>query len=135
VVPTDGTISSRRAAELAFTVAEADSLATIVHVVPRETSAVREVVGLTNRAARLEIGHQIASDLRTLGESFGIATEVEVRMGPKPEEAILDTARRVSADLVVLGTSVRAGSSRLFLGPRVERILSSCPCPVVVLNS
>jgi Kef-type K+ transport system membrane component KefB len=135
VVPTDGTVASRRAAELAFTVAEDTALVTVVHIVPLETSAVREVLGSTDPAARLEIGQQIASDLRALGESFGVATEIEVRMGPEPEEAILATARRIQADLVVLGTSVRVGSSRLFLGPRVERILSACPCPVVVLNS
>jgi Kef-type K+ transport system membrane component KefB len=135
VVPTDGTVPSRRAAELAFTIAEADALVTIVHVVPKETSAVREVLGSADPAARLEIGQQIATDLRSLGESYGVDTEVEVKMGPEPEEAILATARRVGADLVVLGTSVRVGSSRLFLGPRVERILSACPCPVVVLNS
>jgi nucleotide-binding universal stress UspA family protein len=70
-----------------------------------------------------------------LGDSFGVATETEVRMGPEPEEAILDTARRINADLVVLGTSVRPASQRLFLGPRVERVLASCPCPVVVFNT
>jgi Kef-type K+ transport system membrane component KefB len=134
VLPTDGTPSSRRAAELAFAVAEPDALVTVVHVVPKDSSIL--VAAATDHpATRLEIGHQIAGDIRRLGESFGVATETEVRMGPDPEEAILDTARRVSADLVVLGTSIRAATQRLFLGPRVERVLASCPCPVVVLNT
>lgn len=135
VVPTDGTPSSRRAAELAFAVAEPDTLVTVVHVVPRDSAAQIHASVTDLPATRLEIGHQIAADIRQLGESFGVATETEVRMGPEPEEAILETARRVSADLVVLGTSVRAGSRRLFLGPRVERVLAACPCPVVVLNT
>jgi nucleotide-binding universal stress UspA family protein len=134
VVPTDGTPASRRAAELAFAVADPDTLVTVVHVVPRESGAVHAVI-TDMPANRLEIGHQIAGELRNLGEGFGVATEIEVRMGPEPEEAILDTARRVGADLVVLGTSVRAASHRLFLGPRVERVLAACPCPVVVLNT
>jgi hypothetical protein len=33
-----------------------------------------------------------------------------------------------------VGTNVRVGSSRLFLGPRVERLLINAPCPVIVLN-
>jgi nucleotide-binding universal stress UspA family protein len=134
VLPTDGTMASRRAAELAFAVIEPDGLVTVVHVVPKETSAVTAVMA-DDPANRLEIGHQIAADLRQLGESFGVATETEVRMGPEPEEAILETARRINADLVVLGTSVRPASQRLFLGPRVERVLASCPCPVVVFNT
>ncbi|HKY47062.1 MAG TPA: universal stress protein, partial [Acidimicrobiia bacterium] len=134
VLPTDGTMASRRAAELAFAVTEPDGMVTVVHVVPKETSAVTAVMA-DEPATRLEIGHQIAADLRRLGESFGVATETEVRMGPEPEEAILETARRINADLVVLGTSVRPASQRLFLGPRVERVLASCPCPVVVFNT
>ncbi len=134
VLPTDGTMASRRAAELAFAVIEPDGMVTVVHVVPKETSAVTAVMA-DDPANRLEIGHQIAADLRQLGESFGVATETEVRMGPEPEEAILETARRINADLVVLGTSVRPASQRLFLGPRVERVLASCPCPVVVFNT
>ena len=134
VLPTDGTLASRRAAELAFTVVEPDGMVTVVHVVSKETSAVTAVLS-DDQAARLDIGHQIVADVRRLGDSFGVATETEVRMGPEPEEAILDTARRVNADLVVLGTSVRTASQRLFLGPRVERVLASCPCPVVVFNT
>ncbi len=135
VVPTDGTVSSRRAAELAFTIADPDAVVTIVHVIPNETSAVMAAAALYDPTNRIESGRQIADDLRILGESFGVATNIEIKMGHEPEEAILDIARRVGADLVVLGTSVRAGSRRLFLGPRVERILSACPCPVVVLNT
>lgn len=135
VLPTDGTPSSRRSAELAFAIAEPDALVTVVHVVPREAGILVAAAATDHPATRLEIGHQIAADLRRLGESYGVATETEVRMGPDPEEAILDTARRISADLVVLGTSVRAASQRLFLGPRVERVLAACPCPVVVLNT
>ncbi len=133
VVPTDGTPNSRRAAELAFAVAERDAVVTVVHVVTRHTSITGSF--RDRAAARHEMGHQITADLRQLGESIGITTETEVRMGPEPEDAILETARRTRADLVILGTGVRAASSRLFLGPRVERILAACPCPVVVLNT
>jgi Kef-type K+ transport system membrane component KefB/nucleotide-binding universal stress UspA family protein len=133
VVPTDGTPNSRRAAELAFAVADRDTTVTVVHVVTRHAALTGS---FRDRAAtRHEIGQQLTSDLQQLGESIGVATETEVRVGPEPEDAILETARRIQADLVILGTGVRAASSRLFLGPRVERILSACPCPVVVLNT
>jgi Kef-type K+ transport system membrane component KefB len=133
VIPTDGTPYSRRAAELAYAVAEPDAVITVVHVVSPDRATL--ATGSERAASKLEIGRQLTDDLRQVGESLGIATETEVRMGPAPEDAILETARRIDADLVVLGTGVRAVSSRLFLGPRVERILSACPCPVVVVNT
>jgi nucleotide-binding universal stress UspA family protein len=46
---------------------------------------------------------------------------------------IVDRAHR-DVDLIVLGTSVRVGTQRLFLGPRVERIIRESPCSVMVLN-
>jgi nucleotide-binding universal stress UspA family protein len=58
-----------------------------------------------------------------------------VEMGPAVEEAIIEAARQLGADLVMLGTSARTGTRRLYLGPRVERVLTGCPCPVAVLNS
>ncbi|MGQ0849394.1 MAG: cation:proton antiporter domain-containing protein [Actinomycetota bacterium] len=134
VLPTDGTPASRRAAELAFAVAESDALVTVVHVVPSGSDLLSGAI-TDEPATKLEIGQQIAGEIRQLGEAVGVSTELEVRMGPEPEEAILETARRIGADLVVLGTSVRSASRRLFLGPRVERVLAGCPCPVVVLNT
>jgi nucleotide-binding universal stress UspA family protein len=41
---------------------------------------------------------------------------------------------REGYDLLILKTRVRIGSDRLFLGPRVERLLELAPCPVIVLN-
>jgi nucleotide-binding universal stress UspA family protein len=48
---------------------------------------------------------------------------------------ILDVADRSGIDLIVLGTAVRAGSERLFLGGRVEHILHEARCPVLVVNA
>ncbi|NOG52524.1 MAG: universal stress protein [Chloroflexi bacterium] len=52
-----------------------------------------------------------------------------------PDQAIVDHAKRLGVDLIVLGASVSVGSERLYLGPRVERILANCPCPALVVNS
>ncbi len=57
-----------------------------------------------------------------------------VQVGADVEPAILETARRDEVDLILLGTDLRPASGRLFLGPRVERLLRSAPCPVIVVN-
>jgi hypothetical protein len=57
-----------------------------------------------------------------------------VEPGQDPETVILDLAETGGVDLIILGTDARAGSERLFLGPRVERLLSEAPCPVLIVN-
>ena len=84
---------------------------------------------------QMTIAEHGADDLRELGEIQGVTTSAEVRGHRSPDQTIIDRARELGADLIVLGTSVSVGSDRLYLGPRVERILANAPCPVVVVNS
>jgi nucleotide-binding universal stress UspA family protein len=84
---------------------------------------------------QLSINHQIVDELRQLGEARNVQTTTSVKVGPDPETVILDYAKRYRVDLIILGTDVRSGSDRLFLGPRVERILKHTTCPVVIMNS
>jgi len=58
-----------------------------------------------------------------------------IRRADDPETGIMAAIEEFQPDLLVLGTSVRAGTSRLHLGPRVEYLVRHAPCPVVVVNS
>lgn len=128
LVPTNGGSASRRAAELAFTLMDGvGGRVTVLHVL-RPT-----VRGARAWRAR-ETASEIVEDLRTLGDALGVRVAAEVRVGHAPEQVIVDAARAGSIDVVVLGTDLRPGSSRLHFGPRVERILEGAPCPVMVLN-
>jgi nucleotide-binding universal stress UspA family protein len=70
-----------------------------------------------------------------MGQSLGVHAYTAVYPGSEPETIILDVARSANMDLIILGTSIRAGSDRLYLGSRVERILHQAPCPVIIVNS
>ena len=128
LVPTNGGSASRRAAELAFALMEGvGGRVTVLHVLRPTVRGVR-----TWRAR--ETASEIVEDLRTLGDALGIRVAAEVRVGHAPEQVIVEEARAGRTDVVVLGTDLRPGSSRLHFGPRVERILEGAPCPVMVLN-
>jgi Kef-type K+ transport system membrane component KefB len=134
LVPTNGTVAARHAAEMAFALAAGpDQEVIILNVVVQDRSR----YGFGQRAARRQFttAHQIVEELRELGASFGVKTSAQVRVGPEPDSVILETARAGKIDLIVLGTAVRAGSERLFLGARVERVLQGADCPVVVVNA
>ncbi len=66
---------------------------------------------------------------------MGVKTQTVVERGESPEQAIYDFTVDNEIDLIILGTNVRPGSHRLYLGHRVESILEQSPCPVLVLNT
>jgi Kef-type K+ transport system membrane component KefB/nucleotide-binding universal stress UspA family protein len=125
LVPVSGSTSSRNAADLALAVAGEDAVVTGVHVtVPTRVPT-----------SRHGLGSDVTGELETIASQLGQRIETTVREAPDVESGILEAARDSQADLMILGTSVRAGSRRLYLGPRVEQILREATCPVVILNS
>jgi Kef-type K+ transport system membrane component KefB len=138
LVPTNGSDEARNAAELAFHLADPEHDEIVVlNVVERDLAAVSTSAPSSGWRddRRLAIAQHIVEELRDLGESMGIVTDADVRVAETPEDGILRTVERKASDLIILGTGVRPGSSQLFLGPRVERILEQSPCPVVVFNT
>ena len=135
LVPTNGSMPARRAAELAFAIAHEDQdVVTLLNVVVRQGSIATLDPDSSMFTRQFGNARQIVTQLEELGESQNIQTDVEVRLGRDPERVILDLAKRREADLIILGSDVQAGTQRLFLGPKVERVLNSAPCPVLVLN-
>jgi len=58
----------------------------------------------------------------------GIAVDI-------PARAIERTARKVAADLIVMGTRDLAGLQRVFLGSVAERTVRTAPGPVLTVNA
>lgn len=138
LVPTNGTVAARHAAEVGFSLADReDDMILLLHVLEEEVGRYdyREIASREHAQHRREMGQQIVDELAKLADTFGIATETMVAEGRTPEEKIMEVAKAQAMDLVILGTNIRPGSSRLYMGPRVEKILSQAGCPVVVLNT
>ena len=135
LVPTNGSQPSREAAELAFRIAREDELVVVLNVV--RTSVDEEIYRDIDSAEERQYvaATNIVGELREMGEAHGARTLPLVRTGAEPDQIILEVARGVGAGLIVLGTDLRPGSERLFLGPRVERILDGAICPVLVYNA
>lgn len=136
LVPTNGTLAAKHSAEIGFSLATSGNEEVIVlNVVVQETDAWNSDIYSGAGEQRLGIGHQIVEEIRQLGESMGVLTAADVRVGPDPETVIMEVVTKERIDLIILGTALRPGSDRLFLGPRVERILKNAPCPVIVINT
>jgi nucleotide-binding universal stress UspA family protein len=123
LVPSNGTASSKRAIDLALVLARPEDVVTGVHIVAAGA-------GL----ARPGLAMDVTSELRAVASRLQQHIKTDVREAADVESGILEAIDAAGADLLILGTSVRAGSARLHLGPRVEFLARNAPCPVVIIN-
>lgn len=60
--------------------------------------------------------------------------QLRLALGSPPRE-IVSLARRVKADLIILGGAEGDGLRRFFLGSTADPVIRKAPCPVLVLHS
>jgi nucleotide-binding universal stress UspA family protein len=132
LVPTNGSLPSRQAAEMAFALNAAETVFLVNIITPRGN-----LYPLSNEALQRqrEVAQDMLEQLSVIGKNQGVRVSAEVQVATETEIAILDFARKMAVDLIILGTDVRPLSDRLFLGSRVEYILANAPCPVAIFNA
>jgi nucleotide-binding universal stress UspA family protein len=64
----------------------------------------------------------------------GVATSIVAVRSPVPFDVIARTARRLRADLIIVGTHGRTGLARLALGSVAERVMALARCPVLTVR-
>jgi len=57
-----------------------------------------------------------------------------VRVASDPATSIVDFAKELHADLIVIGTHGRTGVSRFLMGSVAEHVVRTAPCPVLVVR-
>ena len=62
-----------------------------------------------------------------------VSTETSVRSG-QPAFEIIEAAKELPADLVVMSTHGRTGLKHVFLGSVTEHVVRQAPCPVLVVH-
>jgi nucleotide-binding universal stress UspA family protein len=65
----------------------------------------------------------------------GVAKVEAVVLQGYPIQEIVRRAQEQKVDLIVMGTHGRSGIPRVFLGSVAENVLSSSPCPVLVVRA
>ncbi len=82
------------------------------------------------KASRVALGQ-----LRTLLDAEGVAdARPAVRIANDPALEVVEYARDVRADVIVIGTHGRTGVSRLIMGSVAEHVVRTAPCPVLVVR-
>ncbi|HEY4140614.1 MAG TPA: cation:proton antiporter [Pseudolabrys sp.] len=129
LVPVNGTEPSRRAAEVAITIARASKASlTVLYVAARSGSRARRSL----RSRRNE--EAILKDIVAIADGYNMSIRTAVLSSAKADEAILKEAKRRKNNLVVMGVGKRPGE-KLFFGDTASSLLQDAECSLLFLAS
>lgn len=141
LVPVDGSVFSRVAAEFAFAYASAvDATVTMLHVVDETEVAAGSLMVPDLRVAHaLEereesvVAEGLRSDFSALAESFGVRMQVRVLGSGDPASTIIAESWSRHTDLVVLGAENKMLSRPSFFGQGTASIVERAGCTTAVV--
>lgn len=134
LVPIDFSQSAERA--LDYACALAAKLGATVHIVNAIASALPEMTVTLSEAKLRELREEYGNALAKLADARrAICTigDVVVREGD-PRDVIVEEAKHLPADMIVMGTHGRRGFSRLVLGSVAEDVSRRAHCPVLLVR-
>ncbi|MDY6818432.1 MAG: universal stress protein [Halobacteriales archaeon] len=132
VVATDGSESVERAVDVAVDLADRFEAAVhALYVIDKsEIDSAPESVEQELRSALEERGE---AALATVEERASGPVETVVRTG-RPAAEICQYARETDVDVVATGTRGRHGENRFLIGSVAERVVRTCPVPVLTVR-
>jgi len=141
VVPLDGSVFSRAAAEFAFLyAASAHAQVTLLHVVneARVTTGALAMPELraSHAVAEFEaetLEHRIRGDLATLAASAGVDPRVRILASGDPAATIIEQSHAGYYDLLVLGAENKLLAQPLFFGQGTASIVERAGCTTAVV--
>lgn len=136
--PTDFSPTARRAIDYAIVMAKAmGAEIVLLHVIPDMGYPMRSfgtVSAFPN--LREEIHKRGAEELAELTASLGTDVKIatELRDGAS-HHAIIDCAKDIAADMIVIGTHGHTGIKHMLLGSTAEKVVRSAECPVLTVRT
>jgi nucleotide-binding universal stress UspA family protein len=132
VIATDGSESVRRAVDVALDLADRfDASVHALYVIDAsEVDSSPDRLREEMREALTERGERA---LQEVAESTDRDVTTAVREG-RPATVVGDYARDVDADVVAMGTRGRHGENRFLIGSVAERVVRTCPVPVLTVR-
>jgi Kef-type K+ transport system membrane component KefB/nucleotide-binding universal stress UspA family protein len=131
LLPVTGADYSRRGAELAIALAAASEVSLSVLLVSR---AAARIPWYRRKRDALPEDQATIDAIRRVAEHYGVSIRPRIRAHEHPEVEILRFARRIGANLIVLGVKERP-SPALSFGTTADTILREAPCSVVLLST
>lgn len=137
--PSDFSPASRPALAQAIDLAKRDGARlTLVHVMTLPVPIVAE--GYVSPTVWADLERQMRGHAqKEMGKLITRARQAGVRatsvlLEGLPADRIVRAARRLKADLIVMGTHGRSGLAKIFLGSVAGRVIATARCPVLTVR-
>jgi len=142
LLPTDGSPLSEKANVHAIGLAQAlNARLTVFHVSPEYPTPivaegiVLEPISLIEYETRAkEQAQSILEAVKQAADAACVRCDTLHRIAPIPWEAILEAARSVGADVILMASHGRRGLAALILGSETQRVLMHTDRPVIVIR-
>ena len=139
LVPTDGSDITQKAVDAAVALAKsvAAQLYTISVKEPFPYSAISEMQPTPPQEffdAQDRIARQRVQAVVDAAVAAGVSCDAHIVEALHPWEAIIDHARRMECDVVVMASHGRRGVSALLLGSETQKVLTHSKVPVLVVR-
>jgi nucleotide-binding universal stress UspA family protein len=137
LVPIDFSVCSKKALQYAIPLARqfGASLA-LLHIVQVSYPVGGEYAAVDYSLCEKEFCDLTEKQLAVLAEEeipAGVPAATVVRRG-YPVQQILEAARELEIDLIILSTHGHTGLKHVFLGSTAENVVRRAPCPVLVVR-
>ena len=139
LVPTDGSEITAKAIDAAIELAKSigAELCTISVKEPFPYSAISEMQPTPPQEffdAQERIANQRVQSVVDLARAAGVGCQAHTVEALHPWEAIIDHAKRMECDLLVMASHGRRGVSALLLGSETQKVLTHSKIPVLVVR-
>jgi len=130
----DGSKSSEKALKQAFEIADKfGSSVTVISVVPElYLTELMEMDRLRILETLTEEAQKILDKIKT--KTAGSRPVKTIVAQGNPAEEILETAKKLKADLIVTGSHGRHGAQKFLLGSVSSKLVDHAPCTVLVVK-
>lgn len=130
--PTDGSPTARAAGRVAADIAkgEGDSVVVFAVIERPDCEGVEDEQVL---AAIVDYMRTVADAAVTDLRETGVVASSEVVQAPSIDLAIMEKARDLDADMIVMGTHGRRGLTRAILGSVADKVMRHSHVPVVLV--
>jgi len=129
LVPMDFSACAKKALRYAVPLAkEHGAVITLLYVAP-----VNYAVNKTLEIQMRKMSEENLTQLGAEATSGSVPTKTVVRVGV-PVEEIVDVAKSMSVDIIVISTHGHTALRQVFLGSVTEHLVRHAPCPVLVVR-
>ena len=137
LVPYDATSFSNRAFQKALDIAKKDnSKITIFTVIAGEYSAIRGFTKINPQVIKKQqsAAKKFIYNLESAAKSSNVPVSVKIKQGTIIVKEIINFAKSIKSDLIVIGSHGRTGLNKLILGSVANGVAQQTKCSVMVVK-